>query len=1075
MSLLHRFLPGGLLACITFGFFVQPTLAALIPFDGEEVVPELKLNAEAAPKSDVIAEDIAEMEALEDDKTGEVYWQVMVKQPDPKHPYRINLQFSNADEIEEGTPILIRYTLDGQGADGGAAEVRAKVQLNESPWPTLAGDKSIPLSMKPQTFDLALSAPQDLDPKKISFLLQMGGKAQTINVRSIKAYAGDNIPEVTAPEGEEAYAFDFEDKFLPVQPPAETKSKITGAIPAGFTEDTHWADVDVNYKRLDAMNFNGEGTLSVEVDEVRQGYAMLRLDNFKASSDHFLKIKCAVKSPTNSSFILAIRKSTNPFTKYWKVNVGASPEWGVKEFLVPPLPEDGTAQLVMEFQRPGTYDIDDFTITTLPKDQVESAQSIEGNLLLNSSFPFGYQRPWSQNSGEYRYGDYVSDPENPGPTKTPSLKIVGDGAHQILRMPFKGKPGSVHSVSFWAKAKTPGTIFTSRIGPPSEKLWVGDWGGNFELTDKWKRYFHKVKLPYHADGFYIMELYMRNNDVVWLDGVSVKVGDRVGNFERAADLELTLIPPDRKNFYHLYFPDETFGLNVGVLGDIPEGAQLKVDITPYMYTGYEGKNSFTQKLQPNEQDIIELRWKPDQLDLPEFGTYWVRVQALDANGTPLSKLAETVMHRIRVPRSWGKMNVASPFGTHVSADGAMVAVAKRLGFNWVRSFQMGWVDVQPNPGDPYDWSRLDDLVGWYKENHLAVLGIYGHPPNWANMTALTKQKTGWRDRTHAVNDDHIEAWADYAATMSKRYEDTIKTYETWNEPFLASFFTDGKREDGTFIHSQPERLYRMTKAVYERLKKDEIDVQLAWNIGPHYTEEAEFDNQCAEIGMFKYVDLVAYHSYERSLGGYPGDRYEDMINITKAFLAKYGQANMPIWNSEGGPGGGHTHNILPTMPIADMTGLEERYSQYLIRAWNSMLANGVAKYFLYHLNNGGFWRGDYDLMQPSGDIAPNSIAFSNLAWHIENKKFVEVIPLAETFHAYVYANETDVAVSFVPRAVGTLNLPDNVKEGWSFTDLYGNKTKGEQTRDFWLYAEGAKAADVVAWLKEQYPPAVAAK
>ncbi len=1066
---------GGLFACITLLFTLPPAFAIPIPFDGEQVVPELKLHAEGDPNSDTSAEDIAEMESREDDTTGEAFWQVQVKQPDPKHAYRINLQFSNADEIAEGTPILIRYVLDGQAADGGAAEIRAKVQLNEAPWPTLAGDKSIPLTTKPQTFDLALSAPQDLDPKRISFLLQMGGKAQTINVRSIKAYAGDNIPEPEAPEEAELYTFDFEEKFLPVQPPANTKGKITGAIPAGFTEDTHWADVDVDYKQLDAMNFNGQGTLSVEVDEVRSGYAMLRIDNFKASSEHFLKIKVAVKSPTNSNFILAIRKSTNPFSKYWKANVGASPEWGVKEFLVPPMPDDETAQLVLEFPRPGTYDIDDFTITALPKDQVETAQAIEGNLLPNSSFPFGYQRPWSQNSGQYRYGDYASDPETPGPTGAPSLKIVGDGEHQILRMPFKGKPGSVHSVSIWAKAKTPDTFLATRIGPPSEKVYVGDWGTTHQLTDTWKRYFHKVKLPYHADGFYIMELYVKNNDVVWLDGASVKVGERVGNFERADDLELTLIPPDRKNFYHLYFPGETFGLNVGVLGEVPEGAKLKVDFEPYMYTGYEGKNSFTQKLQPNDKDIVELSWKPDQLKLPEFGTYWVRIQALDANDAPLSKLAETVMHRIRVPRSWGKMNLASPFGVHVSADSAMVAVAKRLGFNWVRSFQMGWIYVQPNPGDPYDWSKLDDLVGWYKENHLAVLGIYGHPPNWANMTAVTKKKTGWRDLTHAINDDHIEAWADYAATMSKRYEDTIKTYETWNEPFLASFFTNGKREDGTFIHSEPDRLYRMTKAVYERLKKDEVDVKLAWNIGPHYTEEAKFDNEGAKLGMFNYIDLVAYHSYERSLGGYPGDRYEDVIDITKAFLAKYGHPNMPIWNSEGGPGGGHTHNILPTMPIADMTGLEERYAQYLIRAWNSMLANGVAKYFLYHLNNGGFWRGDYDMMQPTGDIAPNSIAFSNLAWHLENKKFVELLPLAETFHAYVYSDGKDTAVSFVPKAVGTLNLPNAVREGWAFSDLYGNKTQGAQTRDFWLYAKDTKAADVISWMKEKFPPALAAK
>ena len=84
--------------------------------------------------------------------------------------------------------------------------------------------------------------------------------------------------------------------------------------------------------------------------------------------------------------------------------------------------------------------------------------------------------------------------------------------------------------------------------------------------------------------------------------------------------------------------------------------------------------------------------------------------------------------------------------------------------------------------------------------------------------------------------------------------------------------------------------------------------------------------------------------------------------------------------------GGHQHNILRTMPIDNVAGREVYYGRYHIRAYNSMLSQGVARYFMYLLNDGGFWRGNYDLMQPDGSIAPNQIIFSNMAWHIDGKK-----------------------------------------------------------------------------------------
>ena len=1027
---------------------------AFLPFDGSELLNQVNNYTQMESATEMISGSIET-----DDYTR------VVKVPEKgKNDMMVSYSANNKETIKEGDPVLVRLVADGEAHNGDAAIIHAKLQVNEKPWPTLTG-RNQALTKEPETYELVFTADKDYYPGDMGFVIFAAHQAQTIRLRSLKIYAGE---EAVASVGSKVlYDIDFEDGYKEVGPLGDTKASVSGSIPQEFTEDTSWADVDVIYTPVTEAVFAGEKSLRVEVIDVKSGYAQLRLDQFPASSENYLDLSFAIKSTSMAPFTVAIRENKIPFTKYWQTTAQGAPEWKTVQELIPPIPDDLDAELVIELSRPGLYEFDNLKIVATPKDIIEQGEQVAGNLLLNSSFPFGFQRPWRGNTGVNNGLVHLTDESVIGPTGQPAMKILGTERHEFIKFPFKGKPGSKHTLSFWAKSGQHGTGVAARIGPPSEQLWIGDWGSNHILTTEWQRISHTVMLPFHADGFYEVQIYVRTADTMWVDGLMVEVADEMNDFQRAAPVELTVIPTHGvENNHNLFFQGEPISVNVGMMGDRPEGSKLVVRTEPFHYDVDEVVNELPIAGEGNRELKIDIPF--DILGLAEFGTAYIRFQVVDAEGEPLSKLSETTVHVVREPRGWGKFIHNSPFGTHVAANEGMITTGKRLGFNWVRSFQMGWMSIQKEEGGPFDWTKLDQLVGWWRKNHLEVLGIYGHTPNWANMTGGQRVPgAGFKERMFAVRDSHLDDWANYAAKLSERYEDVIRVYETWNEPFLAGFLLKDYK-DGRSIHADPEMYFKMTKAVHDRLEADGIDVDLAWNFGPHYPDGTSFDQTLADMGMFDLHDVVTYHSYERNLGGYLGDPYEQMIEIMQDFKAKNGKPGKTLWNSESGPGGGHQHNIYPTIPITNMSGMQLHYAKYMSRAWNSMLANGVERNYIYFLNDGGYWRPNYDLMQPDGSVSPHLVAFSNLAWHIEGKTFVEIVPLSESFHAYVYEGPEGVAVSMVPRELGTLQLP-GVGKGWRFSDLFGNELVGDSiSMDFWIHVEGDEAKKVIKWLKKHW-------
>lgn len=1005
-------------------------------------------------------EDIAtgELVPSDDAEAGEVMEIKVLKKP--KQDWHVVMSGKNDHLVELGD--VIRFTAKARSLrEGENALISLCAQTpknNFHPLKTVKGGGGA----KFEETVLLLKAEDDYAPGELVFNVFAGAQPQEIQVADITAVklgAG----EETIAEKPEGYRFDFTEAFTDVQPPKETKSQISGQTPKGWYEDSHWADVTINHQRVEEGRSEPFGAWRIDLQKIRQGSSLQRIDNFPASSEFYKKIKIAMKTPTSTPVMVGIRNSKN-YKTYWEKTVTPNPEWREFEFLVPPLPEDDEAQFILWLKRPGVLDIDSIEISYATASELGLPNEMEGNLLANSSFPFGLPPLWNAYSKTYRPENMTVDRENLGPTGQPALKWKGIRDEQHLNTAFKAQGGKKHTLSVWAKTDQPGTELSLRMSPPSEKIYEAPYNSTHFLTKDWKRYHFTVELPFSVDGFYQTQLRMRSGDTVWLDGIMVEPGDKPGKFQRAAPVELTLAAESDFSPWALYFPGQEMKLKVQGLGKVPAGANL-VSSVQY-FNGGEAINLPEVTLEAGQFPETVLTIPPQ--GLPPLGSYRVDVQVKGPKGEPLSRPSSLLMHRVREPRMAGKFAPDSPFGIHSSPLPGLDKVVKGIGANWVRSFHMGWNMFQrgSTAKSVWDWKHGDRLINGYHDNHLLVMMPLSHPPRWA--TYAPEDLRSYRVNMFVPREDQLDLWADYARKMATRYKGKIQAFETWNEPFFRAFNIYKMDENGEWVQSPPEHFVEMSRVASAAIREANPDAKVLWNLGG--LNEPHYDQAVAKLDIWDLIDGVAYHNYDQDSGGFPGDRFEGAIDPVKALLAQYGHRDMPIWNSEGGPGGSHFHFFFPQGPARDTSAVEDQTSTYLARSYTRMLVNGVSKFFLYAYYYSA-WRGDYLFLQPDGRLAPNATAYSNLAWHLEGKNYVATVPIQDgAWHLYVFADEKDSAALLVPRTSDSFQLPDGVRGVLTVSDLYGNPVaQSTLLKDAWFYGEGVKPEALAAALGLKLP------
>ncbi|MDH7481960.1 MAG: glycosyl hydrolase [Armatimonadota bacterium] len=267
---------------------------------------------------------------------------------------------------------------------------------------------------------------------------------------------------------------------------------------------------------------------------------------------------------------------------------------------------------------------------------------------------------------------------------------------------------------------------------------------------------------------------------------------------------------------------------------------------------------------------------------------------------------------------------ASPFGinglkfAHARHDpnlwsnaAVKARVMKEAGIYWDR-LEIWWASVEPEQGK-FDWSYYDKVAKFYREHGL-------------NGIVILCYSSAWSRNTPPIDDAERKRFANYVYETVKRYKDTFKVWEIWNEPNIPTFW------------AKPDvRAYTLLlKEAYQAAKRadPECTVLAACTSGPGN----DFILGIYENGGWDYCDAISIHPYSMS-GGPIAQQFDRILRILREQLVATGDAK-PIWITEMGW----------TTPDSSM---DEPQASYLVQSYIISLANGIEKYFWFCLDDWG--------------------------------------------------------------------------------------------------------------------------
>jgi hypothetical protein len=268
----------------------------------------------------------------------------------------------------------------------------------------------------------------------------------------------------------------------------------------------------------------------------------------------------------------------------------------------------------------------------------------------------------------------------------------------------------------------------------------------------------------------------------------------------------------------------------------------------------------------------------------------------------------------------GQTIPASYFGMHdINAPGMNPWPLVSFGtFRLWDNYDITWSNLEPSRGT-YNWASLDNYINVLNSHNVTdIIYTFGYTPSWAGASICTPPS----------DSDYIA----FVTAIVTRYKNSIKHWETWNEPYAGNFWCGNmtqlvslqndlyntvKSIDPTATVHTPALFFSMTPGVC-------TDIFLAAN------GTSNFD--VLDAHLYPYTPVTA----PESLGGSGG------LADGLCAMNTYGISNKPLWNTEFSWG---MNSWLPN--INDQIAFLARSHLYL-------RSKGVARSYWYAYNNGGW-------------------------------------------------------------------------------------------------------------------------
>lgn len=230
-----------------------------------------------------------------------------------------------------------------------------------------------------------------------------------------------------------------------------------------------------------------------------------------------------------------------------------------------------------------------------------------------------------------------------------------------------------------------------------------------------------------------------------------------------------------------------------------------------------------------------------------------------------------------------------PLGFHVArGDAAHLEAARRAGAQFV-VVVFSWRDIQPTPDRTY-WEAPDAAVRAAEFYGLGLLARLDQPPDWALAEGAP---TPWR----------LDAYADFARQVARRYGSRLAGVILWNEPNLSLEWA-GQRPDPAAYAALLQAAYPAVKAVAADLPVLMAGLASTLGHGDTAMDDLVFLEGVYAAGGGAYFDALAAHPYGF---GQPPDQppAPDRLNFRRLELLRRameanGDSGKPVWITEMG-------------------------------------------------------------------------------------------------------------------------------------------------------------------------------
>lgn len=820
---------------------------------------------------------------------------------------------------------------------------------------------------------------------------------------------------------------------------------VTGTLPAGIEEDSGWADVTVQYSRQTDVMGSDLAWTRAQVREIRRGHAQLKSMLPAITEPGVARLSLTASTTASGPLRVLLRDPMPPYTILHEELLSLTPErvtYIVDFEISAPIP---SSALFLVMGTPGQYDLYSLELTL--RTHAEMAETWDhivspANAVIWTSFPLGLPEGWS-----LEHGVAVSAAADSARGTRP-LRVENKrrGPFTLYTAPIPiARPIGLHTASFYARGDARGHF---RVLCDGREL----MSFPFEAQAEEQR----IDIPFQPEmmGQWTV-LNWEGSGALEIDGIMVNEGAYADPYTPAMPTWLALDAGRARGRISVE------GVHDGIwvryqAGALEPGDRLMARIFDLYGREVECAALDAHRMPKGAWNVAAY------VDANMYGSW--RIESwIEREGERVSPVMETVAHRVRQPRYWGRLAPESRFGNHFHSRQDHVYAAKAMGANWNR-FHGGnakvtyWSQVEPRPGE---WRWQPEHLQMFLDQDIALCGVWTRVPGWART--VRHDKNGWLDNWWQPADYRL--FAEYVRQTLREYGDRIQAWQIWNEPWGGFWFRDWRPdlEGSARWHPGPtplEDFVELTQLSYDAAREVDPDMPLLGICATGGDKGKDWMADSLAAGLGELCDVLTFHSYfggtlRSVLDPDSSDRWRDLRErIFDPIARTPGAAGRPIWITEGNwllsrPDAGLYQHL--TLDHATPLSVVREQAVLLPVYHAIMFSLGVDKIFTYALNGGTPYfrpvpRGQINwgaLTTPSRDIHPSAGVYAAMAWHMETAEFERMLPVgsqtlaflfrgSDAPHGLVFLTSTDVD-RYAQRLAGhpQLVIEDFLGNPWS--------------------------------------------